>query len=222
MSMPPSGDQPAYVDPVTGQPLYIDPATGQLAYTDPAAPTDAVRSPYPMDTSSGYGAPTSYPTPGYAAPDYSASGYSTPGYSTPGYTAPGYAAPGYPTSDPGAGVPSTGFTTPTYSAANYGYTGYGVPMAALQQRSNPLAITAMVLAIVGAPLLFCDLIGSLFGLAGAILGHVAHSQIKARGEAGDGMAIAGIAIGWSVFGIALVLVIIVVLVLADGSALFAT
>ena len=207
MSMPPSGDQPAYVDPVTGQPLYIDPATGQLAYTDPAAPTDAVRSPYPTDASSGYGPPTSYPTPGYAAPDYSASGYS---------------APGYPTSDPGMGVPSTGFTTPTYSAANYGYTGYGMPMVALQQRTNPLATTAMVLAIVGAPLLFCDLIGSLLGLAGAILGHVAHSQIKARGEAGDGMAIAGIAIGWSVFGIALVLLIIVVVVLADGSALFST
>jgi hypothetical protein len=53
-----------------------------------------------------------------------------------------------------------------------------------------------------------SLVCSLAGLAvcisapvGAILGHVARRQIRERGEQGDGMALAGIIIGWILTGL---------------------
>jgi len=276
MSMPPSGDQPAYVDPVTGQPLFIDPTTGQLAYSDPAAPAvDPAQPPgypptSPYQPAPGYGVP-GYPTtagypgpppPGYPAPGSPTSGYPAPGYPTSGYPTSGYPAPGspppgypatmpyptgpvggypsgysgamfpgsappdsampgsafptsghfpnatdtpagYPFGDPNA-VPYTGFTTPAFTPGAYGF---GMP---LQRRTNPLAITGMILSIVGAPLLFCDLFGGLLALAGAILGHVARHQIKQRGEDGSGMALAAIIVGWIVEAIALAGVILII------------
>jgi peptidyl-prolyl cis-trans isomerase B (cyclophilin B) len=52
--------------------------------------------------------------------------------------------------------------------------------------TNGLAITSLVLSI-----LVCT------SLIGAILGHVALSQIKRTGQQGRGLAIAGIAVGWA-------------------------
>lgn len=57
-------------------------------------------------------------------------------------------------------------------------------------RTNVLAIVALVLAI-------------FFPLVGAILGHVALSQIKKTGESGRGIALAAVIIGWIVTGIAI-------------------
>ena len=168
MTMPPSGEQPAYVDPVTGQPLYIDPATGQLAYTDPTA----------AQAPSGYPPLSPYPA---AAPTY------------PGYAAP---SPYQPTDPAVSGVPATGYTTPAFPPVAYGYPGYGYAMQPLQRKTNPLAITGMILSICGAPFLFCWGFGALLGLAGAIVSHIARRQVKARSEDGGGMALAGIIVGW--------------------------
>lgn len=57
------------------------------------------------------------------------------------------------------------------------------PQGYYQPRTNGLAIGAFVTAF------FVPLIG-------AILGHVAYSQIKRTGEGGQGLAIAAIVIGW--------------------------
>jgi hypothetical protein len=65
---------------------------------------------------------------------------------------------------------------------------YGAPPPA---KANSLAITSMVLALVG---LACGLTAPI----GAIMGHVARRQIRQRGESGDGMALAGIIVGWIV------------------------
>jgi hypothetical protein len=54
----------------------------------------------------------------------------------------------------------------------------------------------MVTSIVGIVLLICYGIGVPIGIVGAILGHVARRQIRDRQEAGDGMALAGVIIGW--------------------------
>ncbi|PWW22226.1 uncharacterized protein DUF4190 [Geodermatophilus normandii] len=62
---------------------------------------------------------------------------------------------------------------------------YGYPVA---RRTNGLAIASMVLGI-----LWIYWIGSILAL---VFGYVARSQIRERGEAGDGMAIAGIVLGW--------------------------
>jgi hypothetical protein len=65
-----------------------------------------------------------------------------------------------------------------------------------------------------------SLVLSLAGLAiwisapvGAVLGHVAKRQIRDRGEQGDGLAMAGIIIGWIITGLG-----IAIAIAADSSA----
>ena len=68
---------------------------------------------------------------------------------------------------------------------------------AVAVRANGLAIASLILSILG------------FSIVGAILGHVALSQIKRTNEAGSWLAIAGIILGWVSFaGFLLVLIII--------------
>jgi hypothetical protein len=62
-------------------------------------------------------------------------------------------------------------------------------------QTNGMAIASLVCSILG--MFTCG----LTGIVGAILGHVARKQIAERGEGGDGMALAGIIIGWIVFGL---------------------
>jgi hypothetical protein len=57
----------------------------------------------------------------------------------------------------------------------------------LTVRTNGLSIASLILSILG------------FSIVGAILGHVALSQIKRTNEAGSGLAIAGIILGWLSF-----------------------
>jgi tetratricopeptide (TPR) repeat protein len=59
----------------------------------------------------------------------------------------------------------------------------------IPQRTNTLAVASLVCALAG--LLFC-----VVAPIGAIIGHVARAQIRDRGEQGDGLALAGIIIGW--------------------------
>jgi hypothetical protein len=93
-------------------------------------------------------------------------------------TQPAYppAAYGTPSGPPGYGYP------PPYPGP--GYPGYPPPAP-----TNGLAIASLV----------CSLAGLAVGISapvGAILGHVARRQIRERGEQGDGMALAGIIVGW--------------------------
>jgi hypothetical protein len=82
--------------------------------------------------------------------------------------------------------PPAGFIPPA--------TGVGSPVAT--DRTNTLAIFALVLAIIGS-------------VVGLILGYVARSQIRRSGERGAGLALAAIIIGWVEVGlIALALVFV--------------
>jgi hypothetical protein len=58
---------------------------------------------------------------------------------------------------------------------------YGPPRV---PETNALAIVALVLAIMG------------LGPIAAIVGHIARGQIRHRGDSGDGLALAGIIVGW--------------------------
>lgn len=60
------------------------------------------------------------------------------------------------------------------------------------RRTNGLAVASLVVSVVG--LVACC--GSVSGIVGAILGHVARRRIRRTGEAGAGMALAGILVGW--------------------------
>jgi hypothetical protein len=70
------------------------------------------------------------------------------------------------------------------------------------QQTNGLAIASLVVSI-GSVVLCCG----LPGIVGAILGHVARKQIREQGQAGEGMALGGIIVGWIAFGLSMALVI---------------
>jgi Domain of unknown function (DUF4190) len=78
------------------------------------------------------------------------------------------------------------YGSPGYGAPGYGAPGYGAPPgwppAGWRRPTNTAAILAVVLAFVFAP-------------AGLALGVVARRQIRATGEDGDGLALAGIIVG---------------------------
>ncbi|HEY3010952.1 MAG TPA: DUF4190 domain-containing protein [Micromonosporaceae bacterium] len=126
-----------------------------------------------------------------------------------------------PPTGPGAPPPGASGPTPTepygyppgYPAYGYpphGYPGYGYPVAA--PPTNGLAIASMVVSIVSvAPGLCAYGLGGYLGAVGAILGHVARRRIRERGEGGDGMALAGIIVGWIATGLAVLATIAIVI-----------
>jgi uncharacterized protein DUF4190 len=79
-----------------------------------------------------------------------------------------------------------------YGAQPYGQPPYGYPYPP-PQRTNGMAIASMVLGI-----LWLYWIGSILAL---VFGYVAKKQIRERGEAGGGMATAGIVLGWVGVGV---------------------
>lgn len=97
------------------------------------------------------------------------------------------------------------------------YQPYGAPPAPYgsfqpTQQTNGLAIGSLIVSI--ASVVFCC---GLPGIAGAIMGHIARKQIREQGQAGDGMALGGIIVGWAAFGLALAGVILyVVLIVIFG------
>jgi hypothetical protein len=93
------------------------------------------------------------------------------------------------------------------------YQPYGAPPAPYgsfqpAQQTNGLAIGSLIVSI--ASVVFCC---GLPGIAGAIMGHIARKQIREQGQAGDGLALGGIIVGWAAFGLALAAVIFYVVVI---------
>ncbi|TCB99690.1 DUF4190 domain-containing protein [Micromonospora zingiberis] len=156
---------------------WPDPSSTGQPSTPPADPTLPV-SPQPPVPSQ----PTGY-DPYQPADPY---GGMKSEFGTPPAAAP-YPPAGYPPPHPGYGYPPPGY-------------GYPPP-----QQTNPLAIVALVLALIG--------IGScITAPIGAIMGHVALRQIREKGEGGEGMAKAAIIVGWVLTGL-LVLAIAVYVIL---------
>lgn len=94
-------------------------------------------------------------------------------------------------------MPTTAYPGP-YAMSSYpqpAYPGYGYP----PRRTNSLAITALVLSLVG-------IVTCITAPVGAILGHVARKQIRENGEDGDGMAKAGIIVGWILTGLTVLMI----------------
>jgi hypothetical protein len=115
--------------------------------------------------------------------------------------------------DPARGYPPPAYPTSGYVAPPAAYPGYGYAGPA---KTNGLAIAALVCALVG-------LFTCLPATVGAILGHVARRQIRERGEDGDGLALAGIIVGWIVTALYvgyLAFVVIAILGLAGAQGAF--
>jgi hypothetical protein len=80
----------------------------------------------------------------------------------------------------------------------YGY-GYGYPV----RRTNGMAIAALIMIFVFSPLAI-------------VFGFIARHQIRRTGEDGDGMAIAGIAVGIAFTLIYVLMVVFIVLAIIAG------
>jgi hypothetical protein len=169
---------------------WPDPASTGQPSSPPAEPTLAVGPQPPIPPQPSGHEPYQPPADPAAAP-YPPAGY------LPAQPA------GYPPPPPGYGYPPPG----------YGYPppGYGYP----QQKTNTLAIVALVLSLIG--------IGScITAPVGAIMGHVAMRQIRETGESGEGLAKAAIIVGWILTGLlALVIIgyaIAIAFAIADSSS----
>ena len=173
---------------------------------------------YPPSSGGGWSDPTSQsqpssgdspayppPTPGSGGPTYGQSPtYQTPGYEYP--QQPTYQDPyAYPTTTPSYQV------QPAYPAAGYGQQ-YG-PAYVVARPTNGLAIASLV----------CSLAGFLIAISfpvGAIMGHIARRQIAESGEQGDGMALAGIIVGWIGLVLALAYLAFWIWLFTQGGELF--
>ena len=95
------------------------------------------------------------------------------------------------------GTPATPSAAPAAAPAAPQYAPQPAPNYAYPQQptapTEGLAIASLIVSL--ATLLFT---GGVLSFVGAILGHIALSNIKKSGKGGRGMAIAGIAIGWAV------------------------
>lgn len=144
------------------------------------------------DQNQGAGEPEAS-TPAYGMPPLPA--YGTEAYPAPaaealtpppvaGYPGPGYPGPGYPPSPA------------PYPPVAQGYPGMPpmpgmMPMGyAPVPKTNGLAIASLVCSLLG--LATC----AATSILGVIFGHLAKSQIKQSGEEGEGMALAGMIVGY--------------------------
>ena len=78
-------------------------------------------------------------------------------------------------------------------------TGYGYPAAA--SGTNSLAIFSLVASVVGL-VPFC---GFIFSIIGIVLGAIAINQIKKTGQAGYGLAVAGIVVGVATLAVGVII-----------------
>jgi hypothetical protein len=168
---------PHRVDPLSGLPIEQPPTNHQAPDQQeplPQAPAYPQTAPYPQAVQ--YPEAPPYPEP----PPYPQTApYPEPPYGEyPGPYAE-FAAP-YP---------------PQHQAAPYYPPPYGPsPYAWQAQRpTNGMAIASMVLGI-----LWVYWLGSILAL---VFGYIARNQIRQRGENGDGMAIAGLVLGWVGIGV---------------------
>jgi hypothetical protein len=143
--------------------------------------------------------PPAWSPPGPAPESPASPAAGEPPLAVPAQPGPAYAAPAYPPPYDASGY-AAGYGTAGYGTAGYGG-GYAYPVAA-PKRTNPMAIASMTTSIVGLPLLMCYGLGLPVSIVGAILGHIAKRQIRERDEQGDGMALAGIIMGWIGTGLA--------------------
>ena len=202
MTYPPGGTPDPYQPQQPyGQPQPYDP--------NAASPTDP--PPYGQPPSSGqpYGQPPSSGQP-YGQPPSSGQPYGQP-YGQPSsgqpYGQPGYGQP--PASDQPYGQQVPYGQPQGYGQPGYGAPGYGQPVYVPVVGTNTLAILSLVFAFIFSP-------------AAIIMGHLAKRQIRQTGEQGEGLATAGLWLGYIFTGIGVLFcafyVIVIVFAIGDAAS----
>ena len=85
----------------------------------------------------------------------------------------------------------------------YGHPPPGYPYVVVNP-TNGMAVAALVCSLAG-------LVTCVSAPVGAVLGHVARRQIRERDESGDGMALAGVIVGWIAFVIAVIATVLIII-----------
>ena len=163
-------------------------------------------------------------SPGQAGP----SGYAQPGFGQPSPTYPlaspsqampgqpqGYVPPigSWPAENPQAYGPGVTAGMPVMPGAPMSPGYRPLPQPGIRRRTNPLAITSLVLGIVQFVGWFLILPGLLAAILAIVLGFVSTQQMRRAGEAGRGLAITGIVLGF------LGIIVVVVLVIAGVASM---
>jgi hypothetical protein len=202
MTYPPPGGTP---DPYQPQQPYGQPHDPNAPYpTDPAAPASG--QPYGQPPSSGqpYGQPPVSGQP-YGQPPVSGQPYGQPPTSAESYGQP---VTGQPYGQPAPyQQPAQGYGAPAYGTPGYGAPGYGAPGYAPTTSTNVMAILALVFAFIFSP-------------AAIVLGHLAKKQIRQTGEQGEGLATAGLWLGYIFTGLGVLVcaIYVVVAIFVVGNA----
>jgi hypothetical protein len=116
---------------------------------------------------------------------------------------------------PPAWAPPPGYGPPGYGPPGYGPPGYGPPAyGAPAPGTEGMAIGSLISGIVGVTL--CPLVGSVLAL---VFGYSARRRIRESGGAvgGDGIATAGVILGYIGIGLVVLVVILIAVVAAVGS-----
>ena len=176
----------AHLEPVSGAPSEVTPVSGaapsaaQVIEGAPTSPAEAGRHGQ-HETAPTSPAPGPFPAP--AVPP-------TVGPS------PMASAGGPPNAGPFAAAPTAGapFNNPQPDPVVWSEPG-------AHRRLNNAALAAMIVSL--ASFVTCPLIG----LVGVYLGLRAKREIRANGEDGDGMATAGVVVGWVSTGVAVLVIL---------------
>ncbi len=186
-------DSGSYAQPGGPQSGYGQPAYGQSGYEQ-----------------SGYGQSGGYSQQGYGQPGYEQTGYGQQGYGQQGYGQQGYGQQGYGQAGYGQpGYPQSGYGQPAYGQPGYpqaaGHPGSGTGP------TNGLAIVSLVLSLLG-------LFFYITAIGGVICGHIARRQIREGHETGDGLALAGLIVGYIVLALGVVFIVFIVVAIIGAAA----
>jgi hypothetical protein len=167
------------------------------------------------------------PPPGQDGYGQGAGGYGQSGPSDPqgpgwppGYTAPLSGVESYWAANPAPDAPPVvPYQPPVYPppyGSPYGYLGQYPP----PQATDGFAIASLVVSCVAVLSLCAYGVGGLLGIVGAIFGHVAKRRIRAAGTGGDGLAMAGIIVGWiaAFLGLVGVGVLVTLIIMSETSS----
>lgn len=108
------------------------------------------------------------------------------------------------------GTPPQGYQPQQFGAQAYGGQSYGAQPFGAQSQTNGLAIAALVCGVCQVFLWF------LAAIPAVVLGHMARKQIRQTGEQGDGMALAGMILGY--IGVALTVLFVIIVVIIGVAA----